>query len=175
MRDFDMHGQHHHQRFGRHRMAKPLIIGVALIAVLGLVVMSLWNALLPAILGVKSIGFWQALGILALSRILFGGLGFRPGMFGMGHARRRMHERWMNMSPEQREEFAQRFGRRGHHGPCGWRDRRGEHGPQQELKTRIPSEHNEKRHRGGVTACFRPQRLPVAAEGFYPRTDPAAR
>lgn len=50
MRDFDMHGQHHHQRFGRHRMAKPLIIGVALIAVLGLVVMSLWNALLPAIL-----------------------------------------------------------------------------------------------------------------------------
>ena len=51
MRDFDMHGQHHHQRFGRHRMAKPLIIGVALIAVLGLVVMSLWNALLPAILG----------------------------------------------------------------------------------------------------------------------------
>ena len=132
MRDFDMHGQHHHQRFGRHRMAKPLIICVALIAVLGLVVMSLWNALLPAILGVKSIGFWQALGILALSRILFGGLGFRPGMFGMGHARRRMHERWMNMSPEQREEFAQRFGRRGHHGPCGWRDRRGEHGPQQE-------------------------------------------
>lgn len=40
------------------------------------------------------------------------------------------------------------------------------------LKTRIPSEHNEKRHRGGVTACFRPQRLPFAAEGFYPRTDP---
>lgn len=35
-----------------------------------------------------------------------------------------------------------------------------------QLKTRIPSEHNEKRHRGGVTACFRPQRLPVAAEGF---------
>jgi hypothetical protein len=42
--------------------------------------------------GVKAIGFWQALGILVLSRILFGGLGFRPGMFG---AHRRMHERWM--------------------------------------------------------------------------------
>lgn len=129
MRDIDMHGQHHHHRFGRHRMAKPLLIGVVLIAILGLLVMSLWNALLPAILGVKSIGFWQALGVLALSRILFGGLGFRPGMFGIGHARRRMHERWMNMSPEQRDEFVQRFGRRGH---CGWRDRRSEHGPQQE-------------------------------------------
>ena len=132
MRDIDMHGQHHHHRFGRHRMAKPLLIGVALIAILGLLVMSLWNALLPAILGVKSIGFWQALGILALSRILFGGLGFRPGMFGMGHARRRMHERWMNMSPEPRDEFVQRFGHRGHRGRCGWRDRRSEHAPQQE-------------------------------------------
>jgi predicted Fe-S protein YdhL (DUF1289 family) len=100
-----MHGYARDRRFGHHRMAKPLIIGVVLIAILGLLVMSLWNALLPAILGVKSIGFWQALGILALSRILFGGLGFRPGMFGM---RRRMHERWMKMSPEQREEFVQR-------------------------------------------------------------------
>ena len=132
MRDIDMHGQHHHHRFGRHRMAKPLLIGVALIAILGLLVMSLWNALLPAILGVKSIGFWQALGVLALSRILFGGLGFRPGMFGMGHARRRMHERWMNMSPEQRDEFVQRFGHRGHRGHCGWRDRRSAHAPPQE-------------------------------------------
>ncbi|HAU4355479.1 TPA: hypothetical protein JD834_15295 [Klebsiella oxytoca] len=113
-------------------MAKPLLIGAALIIVLGLLVMSLWNALLPAILGVKGIGFWQALGLLALSRILFGGLGFRPGMFGMGHARRRMHERWMKMSPEQRDEFVQRFGHRGHRGHCGWRDRRSENAPQQE-------------------------------------------
>ncbi|MBZ7064656.1 hypothetical protein FML25_09145 [Klebsiella oxytoca] len=113
-------------------MAKPLLIGATLIIVLGLLVMSLWNALLPAILGVKSIGFWQALGLLALSRILFGGLGFRPGMFGMGHARRRMHERWMKMSPEQRDEFVQRFGHRGHRGHCGWRDRRSENAPQQE-------------------------------------------
>lgn len=136
MRDFDRHDrqhQHqHHDRFGRHRMAKPLIIGVVLIAILGLVVMSLWNALLPAILGVKSIGFWQALGLLALSRILFGGLGFRPGMFGIGHGRRRMHERWMNMSPEQRDEFVQRFGHRWNRDHCGWRERRKENAPQQE-------------------------------------------
>jgi hypothetical protein len=119
-----MHENRRHCGFGRHRMGKPLIVGVAIVAILGLVVMSLWNALLPAILGVKSIGFWQALGLLALSRILFGGLGFRPGMFGMGRERRRMHERWMQMNPEQREEFMQRFGRRGHRGHCGWRDRR---------------------------------------------------
>ena len=95
MRNFDMHGKGHGRGLGRHRMGKGIVIGAVLFVVLGLLVMSLWNALLPAILGVKAIGFWQALGILLLSRILFGGLGFRPGMFG---AHRRMHEQWMNMT-----------------------------------------------------------------------------
>lgn len=88
MRNFDMHGKGHGRGLGSHRMGKGIVIGAVLFVVLGLLVMSLWNALLPAILGVKAIGFWQALGILLLSRILFGGLGFRPGMFG---AHRRMH------------------------------------------------------------------------------------
>ena len=124
MRDFTLRESGHGRGFGRHRMGKWLVIGAVIFVVLGLLVMSLWNALLPAILGVKAIGFWQALGILALSRILFGGLGFRPGMFG---AHRRMHERWMNMTPEQREAFIQQrregFGRHGH-GHCGRRGQR---------------------------------------------------
>jgi len=124
MRDFTLRERGHGRGFGRHRMGKGLVIVAVIFVVLGLLVMSLWNALLPAILGVKAIGFWQALGILALSRILFGGLGFRPGMFG---AHRRMHERWMNMTPEQREAFIQQrregFGRHGH-GRCGRRGQR---------------------------------------------------
>lgn len=119
MRDFTLHGRERGRGVGRHRMGKGLVIGAVIFVALGLLVMSLWNALLPAILGVKAIGFWQALGILVLSRILFGGLGFRPGMFG---AHRRMHERWMKMTPEQREAFMQQrregFGRHGH-GHCG--------------------------------------------------------
>lgn len=123
MRDFSMrgHDRGHHHGFGGHSMAKPLVIGVVLAAVLGLLVMSLWNALLPALLGVKSIGFWQALGMLVLCRILFGGLGMRPGMFGMARDRRRMHERWMQMTPEQREQFVQQ--RRGGFGRHGCHDR----------------------------------------------------
>lgn len=141
MRDFDMrgHGRDHGRGFGGHPMAKPLLIGIVFIAVLSLLVMSLWNALLPAIIGVKSIGFWQALGLLVLCRILFGGLGLRPGMFGMGRDRRRMHERWMQMTPEQREQFVQQrrggFWRHGR-GHCHHRDEhhadrheRGEHEP----------------------------------------------
>lgn len=107
MRDFDMHrqGWGRGRGFGGHHMAKPVLIGVALFALLGLLVMSLWNALLPELIGVNSIGFWQSLGLLVLCRILFGGLGMRPGMFG--RSRRRMHERWMQMTPEQREQFMQ--------------------------------------------------------------------
>ncbi|MRS15861.1 hypothetical protein GJV06_13280 [Enterobacteriaceae bacterium RIT691] len=136
MRHFGHH--EHHRGFGGHRMAKPVLIGVVIIAVLGLLVMSLWNALLPAIVGVKAIGFWQALGLLALCRILFGGLGLRPGMFGM---RRRMHDRWMQMTPEQREAFMQhrRDGFGPHHpgsrGRGPWhhcREERGAAEPQQE-------------------------------------------
>lgn len=125
MREFGMRGRGHDRHgFGGHPMVKPLVIGAVLFVVLGLLVMSLWNALLPALLGVKTIGFWQSLGLLVLCRILFGGLGFRPGMFGMAHERRRrMQERWMNMTPEQREQFIQQrrggFGRRGHHGHHG--------------------------------------------------------
>ncbi len=111
--------------FHGHRMAKPLLIAVVLFVALGLLVMSLWNALLPAIIGVKSIDFWQALGLLVLSRILFGGLGFRPGIFGMARERRRMHERWMQMTPEQREEFIrQRRDGFGHRDRCNWHGRR---------------------------------------------------
>lgn len=128
MRDFDMHRDNQRRRgFCSHRMGKPILLCAALFVALGLIVMTLWNAVLPGLLGVKDIGFWQSLGLLALCRILFGGLGFRPGM--LGKARRRMHERWMQMTPEQREEFMQyrreKFGF-GQPDRCGWHARRDE-------------------------------------------------
>ncbi|WP_236641628.1 hypothetical protein [Dickeya undicola] len=111
-------------------MAKPLLIALVLFVVLGLLVMSLWNALLPAIIGVKSIGFWQALGLLVLSRILFGGLGLRPGMFGKAREHRRMHERWMQMTPEQRDEFIrQRRDGFDHRDRCNWHGRHHDSNP----------------------------------------------
>lgn len=86
-----------------------MILGIAILAtvVFGFVVMSLWNAILPAVLGVKAVSFWQALGILVLSKILFGGFGRGGGAFA-----RRRHE-WKNqveqklaaMTPEEREQF----------------------------------------------------------------------
>jgi hypothetical protein len=80
--------------------------------VFGYVVMRLWNWLMPALFGWHVIGFWQALGILVLSKILFGGFRGRPG--GGMHWRRRMMERWEKMTPEEREKF-----REGLRGRCG--------------------------------------------------------
>ena len=52
--------------------------GDALFIVIGgEVVMHLWNWLLPPLFGWRQITFWQALGLLALCRILFGGIGGR--------------------------------------------------------------------------------------------------
>lgn len=53
MRDFDMHDRGHGRGFGRHRMGKGLVIGAVIFIMLGLVVMTLWNALLPTILALR--------------------------------------------------------------------------------------------------------------------------
>lgn len=75
----------------------------------------LWNWLMPTIFKLPSIGFWQAVGLLVLSWILFGGFGWLGrGPRGPRFSRRRMAERWARMSPEQRAMF--REGLRGH---CG--------------------------------------------------------
>jgi hypothetical protein len=69
------------------------------------VVMLLWNWLMPALFGLGVISFWQALGILVLSRILFGGFGGRHGLKRHKHHAGHIREKWMKMTPEQRKEF----------------------------------------------------------------------
>ena len=96
--------------------AIALPAAVLFLALFGYVVMSLWNWLMPALFGWRLITFWQAVGILILSRILFGG--FRGGRGGYGrnrYWRRRVIERWEQMTPEEREKFRQGF--RGRCGP----------------------------------------------------------
>jgi hypothetical protein len=85
----------------------PLAIvgGLAFVALGGAIVQQLWNWVLPPLFGWPAIGFWQAIGLLALCRILFGGWGGRGGpRWGF---RRRMEERWERMTPEERERFRQ--------------------------------------------------------------------
>jgi len=88
------------------------LLATAAIALFGFVVMSLWNWLTPPLFGWRLITFWQALGLLILCKILFGGFRGRPG--GRMHWKRRMMERWEHMTPEEREKF-----RTGMRGRCG--------------------------------------------------------
>ncbi len=71
----------------------------------GFVTMSLWNWLMPLLFGLRLINFWQAIGLLFLSKILFGGFRGRPR--GRSYWKRRMFERWERMTPEEREKFRQ--------------------------------------------------------------------
>lgn len=87
----------------RRRFAAFLLFLPALVLVLGTGVMWLWNALMPVLFGLKAIHFWQAVGLLALTRILFGG-------FHGGHHRDR--RRCAGMDPEQRARFRVGFHRR---------------------------------------------------------------
>ena len=81
----------------------PLAI-VAFIAIGGEVVMQLWNWLTPVLFGWKQINFWQAIGLLALCRILFGRWG---GGSHRSRERGQKGDRWARMTPEEREKFRQ--------------------------------------------------------------------
>ncbi|MEW5814491.1 MAG: hypothetical protein AB1798_03715 [Spirochaetota bacterium] len=50
------------------------ILAIGLLAALGVVVMALWNWLMPDIFGLKRLGYWQAWGLLVLCWILFKGI-----------------------------------------------------------------------------------------------------
>jgi hypothetical protein len=78
---------------------------VAFLFALGFVVKGLWNWLTPPLFGWKSIGYWQAMALIILSKILFGGFHGSGGRGG--YRRHRMRERWEQMTPEEREKFRQ--------------------------------------------------------------------
>jgi len=82
-------------------MVPAAVLGMLLfIFIGGELVLHLWNWLLPPLFGWRQVTFWQAVGILVLCRILFGGHVYRSG------SRRR--------TPDERERFRQamrtRFG-----------------------------------------------------------------
>jgi len=99
----------HMSRGRRLLLIAPLaILGIVVFGFIGgQIVKLLWNWLTPTLFGWRTITFWQAFGLLALCRILFGGLGVH-GSAG-ANVRKRMEERWNVMTPEERERYRQRM------------------------------------------------------------------
>jgi hypothetical protein len=101
------------------------LIGILFfITVGGLIVWAVWNWVMPPLFGLPEVSFWQALGLLVLTRVLFGGIGGRRWHSPpRGHRMRarvaerlidRLAERMDDMSPEERERvrraIQERFG-----------------------------------------------------------------
>ncbi len=120
---------------------------LAMAAGFSAIVMLLWNWLIPAIFGLITINFWQALGLLLLIRILFGGFGhgrkmMHGGMMHGMHKHNPIHEKWMKMTPEERKEFIKKRHAHMHRGMFGMHDFFGERGVDFEAKD-SPAKDNE--------------------------------
>ncbi len=105
---------------GRFKIKIAFMI-IAAILVMGTGTMLLWNWLIPSLFHGPALTFLEALGLLALSKILFGGFGGRRGGWNRGGGgpqmwKEKMRERMANMSPEDRAQFSRRM-----EGRCGRR------------------------------------------------------
>lgn len=86
------------------------VIMLAAALLLGAVVMLLWNALLPMLFHLPPLGYGQAIGLLVLCRILFGGFhGHRPH-----HRPPFSRHHWLHLSDEERAKLRQEW-----HSRCG--------------------------------------------------------
>jgi hypothetical protein len=89
------------------RIVKMFVFAIVFLAIFaagfGSAVLYLWNWLMPSIFGLHTINYWQALGLLGLSWLLFAGP--RGWMGPRMYQRHRLRERWEHMTPEEREKF----------------------------------------------------------------------
>lgn len=93
-----------------------IVAGIGFLLLVGYIVMWLWNAILPKAVGANPLSLWEAIGLLILSRILFGSFRFGPKGGKFGARRRAWREKWMNMSEEEKAEFKAK-----------WKERCGKH------------------------------------------------
>lgn len=102
-----------HQNHWKKR--RFIFIPLILAAIFGFsaLVMLLWNAIIPDVFHWSSISIWQAMGLLVLSRILFGGFHFRkPGWRKRGMDHPAFREKFMGMNEEEKAEFKEEWRRR---------------------------------------------------------------
>lgn len=105
------------RRFGNRRRGKRFfifpLVAIAFAAIGGLIVMLLWNNIITTVIpSVKSLNYGQAIGLLVLCRILFGGFKGRPGFRPPNEGMRRgqaWREKMSNMTEEERAKFREEW------------------------------------------------------------------
>jgi hypothetical protein len=81
-----------------------IILGAGLFFLFGWVVMLLWNWVMPEIFGLKTLTYWQAWGVLALSCILFGRIGGGGGKNSSDRKRKRKLRSYIREQMEEDEK-----------------------------------------------------------------------
>lgn len=93
--------KHNHIKY--KRFPRILIFVILITAVLSLLVMLLWNWLMPVIFNLPTLNYWQALGLLILAKILFA----FPGR-GHNHFPHERREYWKKIIEEKMHDSAQK-------------------------------------------------------------------
>lgn len=99
----------------KYRYIKFAVFFAVALTLFGGTLMLLWNWLMPSIFGLTTLGFWQAIGLFALARLLFSGTGFRRRHDSFGRRNFGIHsdeerEKWMKMSFNERREWFRKRG-----------------------------------------------------------------
>lgn len=97
------------KKFWLSKIIGFIICVAAVAALLGYVVMLLWNCVMVDVLHVQPLSYWQAFGLLVLCKILFGGIkgfGRRGGHHGW---KKEIQEKWHHMTPEEREKIKEEW------------------------------------------------------------------
>ena len=99
------------KRWWFRRIGKGILFLIVGLLVFGLIVMGLWNVIIPEVFKGPVLGFWQAVGLLLLSHLLL--RGWAPWRYGNGWRRdrwrRRFEEKLASMTPEEREKFKEEW------------------------------------------------------------------
>ncbi|MFK7948245.1 MAG: hypothetical protein AB8G11_11675 [Saprospiraceae bacterium] len=84
-----------------------IVVFLGFITIASYVVMFLWNTILTDVTNVKPLNFWQAAGLLVLTKILFGGFGGRNRERWKGS--KAMRDKWKNMTHDERKEWKDKW------------------------------------------------------------------
>ncbi len=99
------------------------VLGLLAVALVGFITMSLWNWLVPVIFNGPLITFWQAMGLLLLSKLLFWGFGGKKqhwhGHSTESHWKAKLYNKFSTMTPEERELVKQKMKEKW----CGWQEK----------------------------------------------------
>ncbi|NDV47286.1 hypothetical protein D0T49_09540 [Paludibacter sp. 221] len=90
------------------KKALGLLIFLVVFAGVAAIVMLLWNALIPAIIGWSAINYWQSAGLLVLCKLLIGGFG-KMLPLGGGYMFARKSKKWGHMNHEKMMHFHDHF------------------------------------------------------------------